>query len=166
MQFQKVFYRYVTTPDSNATVAMGADSAPTTVYGTPGTPPQGPGAKAGANVDNVLSCRIVGASEGVVQRIAVAMCGPTGAAAPTGNLYVWDASSQHWYLVNSAAVTLTLNEVVFFDAVSLCDLPPSTNSANGSVAQGGADYMLVVTAAQSPTAGQYSFSMSAVLNTP
>jgi len=165
MQFQQVFFRYVTTADVAATVEMGTDADPTSVYGTPGTPPTAPGGAAAANVDNILSCRISGASAPVaVTRIAVATNGPTGATSPTGKLYVWDSASAHWYCLSAAPVALPLNQVVFFDALSPCELPP--NTANGRTGQGGADYMLVVTKNVAPTAGQYSFAMTAIQNTP
>jgi hypothetical protein len=166
MQFQKVFYRYDTTPDVSATVAMGADSDPRSVYGTPGTAPklQTPGMAPGANVDNVLQCRTSSSSTASpVERIAVVMCGPNGATSPTGNLYVWDGSTQHWYLVNAAPVMLPQNQVVYFDALAPCEAPPGSNAG---VSQQGADYMIVVTKNVAPTAGQYSFAMSAVLGTP
>lgn len=170
MQFQKQFFRYVSAAsagDTNAVIAIGADSAPTTVYGTPGVPPAAApipptyGKITTANVDNVLACRIGSALGVEVKRIAVAMCGPTGAAACTANLYVWDGLTQHWYLVNAAPVTLTQNEIAYFDAVSLCEALPGNPVA---ASLGGSDYMLVVIPNVSPTNGSYSFTMSACLN--
>jgi hypothetical protein len=171
LQFQKTFYRYVTTSVAPALVILGSDTAPTTVYGTNGAPPASPVANyipatnATGNVDNILACRIIGsASQVAVTRIAAVMVGPTGAAAQNANLYVWDSGTQHWYLVNAAPVSMVQNQIVFFDAISLCEAPP--NQPGGAPAtQGGADYMLVVAAA-TPTAGQYAFSMSAILNVP
>ncbi len=168
MQFQKVFYRYNTTPDANAIIVLGADSAPTTAYGTNGVPPAAavaPGKVTAANVDNVLSCRRGDNSYSAeVKRIAVAMVGPTGAASQTANMYVWDGGTQHWYLVNATALTLVNNQVVFFDAVSLAELPIQQQKQGlPQPTQGGSDYMLVVSAT-TPTAGQYLFAMSAQLN--
>jgi hypothetical protein len=174
VQFQKQFFRYVTAPsfgDPNSVIALGADSAPTTAFGASGTPPAAApspptyGKITSANVDNILSCRI-GSSIGVdVKRIAVAQCGPSGAASSTANLYVWDGLTQHWYLVNASAVTLPNNQVVWFDAVSLCEGNPGNNGNATNASLGGADYMLVVIANAMPTAGSYSFAMSAQLNT-
>lgn len=163
MQFQKVFYRFVTTAAGFATVALGTDTAPTTAYGTPGAAPQAPGTKSAANVDNVLSCRVNGISAPVAcTRIAVCMVGPTGAASQNANLYVWDQGTAHWYLVNAAPISLVNNQLVFFDAVSPCEAPTTQGQ---TISQGGVDYMLVV-AASTPTAGQYLFAMSALLNVP
>jgi hypothetical protein len=168
MQFSKVFYRYVTSAAGPATIAIGADQDPTTVYGTEGTPPQNqsnPKLVSAANVDNGIGCRVNGQSAPVaVHRIAVAMCGPTGAASCTVNLYVWDALTMHWYLVNSSPVTLAQNTLTFIDAVSPCEPVPAGNSSGTSGSQGGVDYQLVVIPAGSPTAGVYSFAMAAILN--
>jgi hypothetical protein len=169
MHFQRVFYRYVTTPAGPATVAMGADSAPTTAYGTPGTAPvPQPPAKSAANVDNVISCRNWGsAAPAPVNQIAVAMCGPSGATAPTANLYVWDDNTQHWYLLTATAVTLTDNEVILIPVAALAEnLAQGGPQSASQTSNNGADYMLVVVAPGSPTAGQYSFAMSAVLSAP
>lgn len=168
MQFQTQFFRYVTTSAGNAVIALGADTDPRTAYGTPGAPPlQAPpkqGVVTTANQDNILSCRVNGVSAPVaVARIAVAMCGPTGAANQNANLYVWDQLSNHWYLMNASPIVLVQNQVLFFDALSLCEAPVRQGAQLTS--QGGADYMLVVAAA-TPTAGQYSFVMSAMLNVP
>lgn len=159
MQFQRVFYRYVGSAGAQATVAMGADAAPTTVFGTPGTPPKDPSAASAANVDNVLSCRNGGSSTPApVQAVAVAMCGPTGATSPTANLYVWDDATEHWYLLTASPVTLPQNEVVEIPVLAPCEGPP------GSPTQPGSDYMLVVIANGSPTSGQYSFAMAPVMS--
>jgi hypothetical protein len=170
VRFQKTFYRYVTTPDANATVLLGADSAPTTVYGTPGMPPSPPGKAAAANVDNVLSAVPSGTrSPTPVSRVAVVMRGPTGAANQNANLYVWDSGNTCWYLVNAAPIALVNNQVLFFDALAPCEQPQNNQQTSGqltapSPSQGGVDYMLVVAAA-APTAGQYQFSMTPILNT-
>ena len=171
MRFQRTFYRYVTTPNAQATVALGADSAPTTVYGTPGTPPSPPGAASAANVDNVVNTIPSGSRAPVpVSRIAVVMRGPASAANQNANLYVWDSGNQCWYLVNASPVALVNNQVLFFDAISPCEMVQNNQQTQGQVAQpnpsqGGVDYMLVV-AASAPTAGQYQFSMTPMLNTP
>jgi hypothetical protein len=175
VQFQKQFFRYViaaSAGDPNSVIALGADSAPTTIFGTVGAPPIAPpqpptyGKITTPNVDNILSCR-VGSSIGVdVKRIAVAQCGPSAAASSTANLYVWDGLTQHWYLVNATPVTLPNNQVVWFDAVSLCEGNPGNKGAATNASLGGADYMLVVIPNVSPTSGSYSFAMSAQLNVP
>lgn len=171
MQFGKVFYRYVTTPGGPATVAMGADSAPTTVFagnagGAQGKPPQNqynPNLVPAGNVDNTISTRMNGQSAPVaVTRIGVTMLGPAGAALPTANLYVFDDGVGYWYLINAAPITLQLNQVVFFDALSICEPPPGMTQ----VSQGGTDYMLVVIPNGSPTAGIYAFTMTALLGIP
>jgi hypothetical protein len=166
VQFQKVFYRYVSSASGPATVAMGADSAPTTVYGTAGVPPaaQTPTLKSAANVDNILSCRNWGSSAPApVRQVAVALSGPTGATSPTANLYVWDGLTQHWYLVNASPVTIAPEAVTLIPVISPAENlalggPPSNQQSNN-----GADYMLVLIANGSPTAGVYSIAMTAVL---
>ena len=168
MKFQTTFFRYITTAVAPATVLLGADSDPTTVYGTLGTAPTSPKASkfaSAANIDNVISTRNNGQSAPTpVQRIAVAMCGPTGAASCTANLYAWDRGTAHWYLVNAAPVTLAQNTLAFFDAIAPCEHPQIQGDLG--VAQSGTDYMLVVIPSGGPTAGQYSFTMTALLNTP
>ena len=171
MRFQRTFYRYVTTANAEATVLLGADSAPTTVYGTPGVAPSPPGATPGANVDNVLNTRTCGVqSPFPISRIAVVMRGPTGAANQNASLYVWDSGNKCWYLVNASPVVLVNNQVLFFDAITPCEQPQNNQQTPGQIAapnpsQGGVDYMLVV-AALTPTAGQYQFSMTPMLNVP
>jgi hypothetical protein len=173
MQFQHVFYRYVTTPTAPAIVALGADTDPRTAYGTPGAPPQylatNPNTgtllspPTSPNVDNVFSARMSGVAAPVgVTRIVVAMTGPTGAASQNANLFVWDSGTGHWFLVNASPLVLVVGQIVFFDAISLSEGPPNQQqTATG----GGADYQLVV-AASGATAGQYAFVMGSMLNVP
>jgi hypothetical protein len=173
MQFHHVFYRYVTTAAAPAIVALGADTDPRTAYGTLGAPPvaQPINPNTGTvlspptvpNVDNVLSSRITGVSApAAVSRIAVCMVGPTGAANQNANLFSWDSLTGHWYLLNAAPIVLVQNQVLFFDAISLCE---GVSNNQQLATQGGADYMLVV-AASTPTAGQYAFAMACMLNVP
>jgi hypothetical protein len=170
VRFQKVFYRYVTTAAAPATVQLGADSAPTTVYGTNGTPPSSPNTAPAPNVDNILFTTHHGASSpNPVQQIAVCMVGPTGAASQTAAIYVWDAGTLHWYQCGTTSPTLVQNQTIVFPAYSLCEAPQNNLQGSGSPGgvqqptQGGAAYMLVV-AASTPTAGQYLFAMTPILS--
>jgi hypothetical protein len=173
MHFQKTFYRYVGSASGPATVALGADSAPTTNYGTLGTPPAAPGSTSAANVDNILHS--VGQSKNgdPIERLAVAMIAPSGSPSQLANLYMWDGNSQHWVLLTSSSVALVPNQVTFFDIVASADpnpttQPPSTTlpGSTGPATSGNPQFMLVVAATGGSPSGVYQFVMTSVLHQP
>src|ERR1019366_6341937 len=96
--------------------AIGSDAVPTTA------PPTS------AN-DNVLSCKcrdIIGLP---IQRIVA--CWTTTAATPValnGSLYIFEKATQHWYLINSAPLSIPPNQLVFFDVAAIAEAP--ANKAN------------------------------------
>jgi hypothetical protein len=125
------------------------------------------------------------------RRLALSMCGPSGATTLTATLYVWETTTQHWYMVTSASgITLKNNEVVLVDVPTIGETPPNagpgqaqapvqaqqpgmpTSLSPGRAAgaalgggPGGAAFMLVVDDSGSPTAGTYQFGMAPSFST-
>jgi hypothetical protein len=140
---------------ASADPALGSDSAPTT------TPP--------SSQDNVLACKIRDINGWPVQRIAVCWTSTGGGLVPiNGDLYFWEAATQHWYKINDAPLSLKPNQLFFFDVVSISD-PPITGAAlkaSGSSGQAGAlQVQLVLTDPGAAAAVTYVVAMGPDLTT-
>ena len=133
--------------------AIGSDAVPTTA------PPTS------AN-DNVMSCKVRDINGLPIQRIVA--CWTTTAGAPValnGSLYQFEKATQHWYLVNSAPLSIPPNQLVFFDVASIAEAPSNKANVMGTAAAGVSatantiDVMLVVSDPGAAVAGTYTIAM-------
>jgi hypothetical protein len=183
MKFPLTFLRNTT--GTGGIPELGTDAAPTTAYGTPGTGPQ----PYKANVNN-QDCVLMTAEYSRIavpfRRIAISMCGPSGATTLTATLYVWETTTQHWYALGATSgITLTNNEITLVDIPTIGETPPNAGpgqaqapvqaqqpgmptslsagrAAGGALSggPGGAAFMLVVDDSGTPPAGTYQFGMA------
>lgn len=183
MKFPLTFLR--NTDGSGGIPQLGTDAVPTSAYGTAGTAPQ-QYKKNTINQDNVLMSAEYSRIGVPFRRIAISMAGPTGATTLTATLYVWEVTTQHWYIVGSASgITLKANTIVFVDVPTIGETPPNTGPGQAqaptqaqqpgmptslsagraagaalSGGPGGVAYMLNVDDSGSPAAGTYEFGMA------
>jgi hypothetical protein len=138
--------------------AIGSDAVPTKapVANTPTNPNS-----------NVMACKIRDVNGWPVQRIAVGWT--TSAATPTQfnvDMYLWETTSQAWYLMGSLA--MNPNQLYFFDTIAVSEPTPLQSNVNqpGSPAQAGSmNVALVVTDPGAQVNGTFTFVMAPDLTT-
>jgi hypothetical protein len=154
MRFPRTFRRQKGGASSDP--ALGSDSAPTT-------------AEPSLQTDCVLACKIRDVNGWPVQRIAA--CWTTTAATPTAlnaSLYFFERATGHWYLINSSPLSMSANQLYFFDTVSISEPTPlnSTLSQPGSPAQAGSmELFLLVSDPGSQVNGVFTFALGPDLTT-
>ena len=154
MRFPTVFKREKGAASSDP--ALGSDAAPTT------TP-------AKANADNVVFCALRDLNGWPCQRIA--FCWTTTASTPTAmnfDAYFWEDATAHWYKINDTAISAKVNQLYFFDTVTILE-QRATNamlSNPGSPAQaGGMAVMLVMTDPGAQVTGVFTVAAGPDLTT-
>jgi len=146
MRFQQVFRRSKTVTTNPA---LGGDHAPDNTTGRPGN---GAATSSNGNLnnwDNVLNAPFANSSGWPVQRIAVAVRfdpTTTGTATLTANGYIYEELTGTWHLMNSSPITLTANQLAFFDVPAI---PPAIQTSQsgqmGAPSAGSIAFMLVLT---------------------
>jgi hypothetical protein len=112
MQFPLMFLRNVT----NAGLPLlGADIDPRTAYGTAGIAPPTyvkntafTATSASSGCDNILDMRHYSKIAESYKRVGILFLGPTEGLTTTCSLFIWDATTAHWYLLGSALSGVTL----------------------------------------------------------
>lgn len=162
MKFPATFTRWVS--GAAGTIALGSDALLVDADSNP--------RPAARTDDNAFSSRIVSINGWPISRVAVA-AKYTGEGVPVAAniaMYVFEDNLRIWLPLSQSAMTITPGTAtaptgfVFFDAVTLTDLP-HVRGELGAAEPGSATYLCIVDNNGSPPDGRYDFIMGAELTT-